>query len=74
VEARKLVDESKLCEPKTEPGINTLFHETAYYWAMHLLYGKDNPNNYWFHNPDLWPPPQDYYVWLKEWIKNNEGH
>lgn len=73
-EARRLVDESKLCEPKKEPGINMLFHELDYYWAMHLLYGRDDPENYWFHNPDLWPPPEDYYEWLEERFKNDPGH
>lgn len=65
-EAKRLVDESKLCEPRTKEGVNTLFHETYYFWAMHLLHGRGDPDHYWFHNPDLWPPPEDYYEWLKE--------
>jgi hypothetical protein len=70
-EAQRLVDESGICEPQKEPGINMLFHETAYYWAMHLLYGREDPGSYWFHDPNLWPPPDDYYEWLKEQFKND---
>jgi hypothetical protein len=71
VEARKLVDESQICDEEEGPG-EMLFHETSYYWAMHLLDGRADPKNYWFHNPDLWPPPADYYDWLKEWTADNE--
>lgn len=31
------------------------FHEVPYYWAMDLLYGKENPR--WYLDPELWPPP-----------------
>lgn len=70
-DARRLVDEARLCEAETEVARNMLLHETAYYWAMALLYGGGDPEDFWFHNPDLWPPPEDYYVWLKEWFESN---
>jgi hypothetical protein len=72
-EARRLVDESKLCQPQTEMDRKMLFHELHYYWAMHLLYGRDDPDNYWFRNSDLWPPPDDYYEWLKARSKSKAG-
>ncbi len=65
-EARKRVDESRLCDKEKGPG-EMLFHETSYFWAMELLYGRKDPNNYWFHKPDLWPPPADYYDWMHDW-------
>lgn len=43
-----------------------ILHEEPYFWAMELLYGRADPQNYWFHNPDLWPPPPDYRRWMKE--------
>jgi hypothetical protein len=43
--------------------VDMLFHETGYFWAMHLLYGRSDPNNHWWNKPGLWPPPQDYIEW-----------
>jgi hypothetical protein len=53
-EANNMVQYSEILDNVGE----LLFHEYPYYWAMHLLYGK--LNNYWFHNSQLWPPPDDY--------------
>ncbi len=42
---------------------SVVFHETPYFWAMHLIYGSEKPR--WFDDPKLWPPPQDYIDLLK---------
>jgi hypothetical protein len=55
-----LVDESKLCEAETEAARIVVLHETDYFWAMELLHGRGDPEHYWFNNPDLWPPPENY--------------
>ena len=44
---------------ETEAARAALVHETGYYWAMSMIYARDDPQ--WFQNPDLWPPPDDYY-------------
>jgi hypothetical protein len=67
-EARRLVDDSKICEVKNDVDRLTLFHEVAYYWAMWLLHGKDNKD--WYLDPTLWPPPEEYYRWGAEWFRN----
>ena len=61
LEAKLKIDKSKVFEISTEVGRANLFHEEPYFWAMEILYGRNDPDNYWFKNPDLWPPPDDYY-------------
>ncbi len=59
IEAQQIIAESKLFSRlNTEGRRNLLFHETPYYWAMHLLYGEKDPQ--WFQDPKLWPPPAEY--------------
>ena len=56
VEAEKLLSQSGLLDDVVDDDV--LFHETPYYWAMQLFHRKSNPR--WFHDPNLWPPPDDY--------------
>lgn len=58
-EARRRLDESKLMEFDDDAGREMFLHESPYYWGMALLHGKSNPH--WYHDPALWPPPEDYY-------------
>lgn len=58
-QARYLVNHSGLFDIKSEWDRINLLHELPYYWAMDLLHAADNPE--WYHDPALWPPPQDNY-------------
>lgn len=58
-EAWQLLNESKICEVRSEMDRDMLFHELAYYWAMMLLYAERNPK--WYLDSALWPPPEEYY-------------
>ena len=59
-EAQHRLEESGLFDNiRMEAGRAALVHETGYYWAMSILYAKNDPQ--WFQNPELWPPPNDYY-------------
>ena len=60
--AREYLAASNVCECKDELGRDLLFHETPYYWAMHILHASKNP--LWYQDPGLWPPPADY---LNRW-------
>ena len=55
-DAQTLLEKSRLLKNIDENSI--VFHEYPYYWAMHLLYAKSDPQ--WYLNPKLWPPPSDY--------------
>ncbi len=61
VEAGALLERSKLLDGVTEE--SAIFHELPYFWAMHLLYAETKPD--WYHDPNLWPPPQDYIDMVK---------
>jgi hypothetical protein len=41
-----------------DSNIGILDHETPYYWAMHILFSKENPD--WYQDRNLWPPPKKY--------------
>lgn len=41
---------------RSDDDVGILDHEIPYYWAMHILFAKDNPN--WYEDPKLWPPPK----------------
>ncbi len=63
-QARHLIDESSLFRHvETDVEKSTLFHESPYFWAMHLVHSKQNPE--WYQDPTLWPPPEDYIVYMK---------
>lgn len=66
VDARRMVDDSRICEVKNEMDWITLSHELSYYWAMWLLHGKNNVK--WYLDSALWPPPDEYYEWAREWL------
>lgn len=60
--AYQKLEQSGLCSQENTADAMSralLFHEIPYYWAMHLIYGNDDPQ--WFNNPalGLWPPPED---------------
>lgn len=40
------------------------YHEEIYFWAMEVKYGREDPSQFWFHNENLWPPPDDYRQWI----------
>jgi len=65
-EAVRKVDASGLFHADTEAERLLILHEEPYFWAMELVYGRSDPQTYWFHNPHLWPPPPDYEHWMKE--------
>lgn len=67
-DARRLLQESRICEVETEADRKWLFHEFAYYWAMLLLHAKENPK--WHRDPKLWPPPEGYHEWVADWFRN----
>ena len=63
ISARKIIENSTLSNLGENHEDNLLFHESPYYWAMFLL--NDNLDHYWYKNPLLWPPPDDYQeTWL----------
>jgi hypothetical protein len=66
-EAQWRLDKSRLCatnETEREGYRSMLFHDPPYFWAMHILHSKQNPQ--WFNDPGLhlWPPPED---WVQEY-------
>jgi len=63
--ARNILENSTLFNLGENYEDDLLFHESPYYWAMFLLY--DNVDHYWYKNPLLWPPPDDY---LETWRTN----
>jgi len=41
-------------------------HEEPYFYAMNMAHGKHGDNNpNWESDASLWPPPRDYFDWLK---------
>jgi hypothetical protein len=57
-EAVELLKSSNLFNSElSEMGLNLIFHEPPYYWAMTLI-NLDNPD--WIYDKKLWPPPEGY--------------
>ncbi|TDH23957.1 hypothetical protein EXU57_15805 [Segetibacter sp. 3557_3] len=53
--------------PKDEHDVAYLTHEYEYHWAMIILHGE----NYWTSQPNLYPPPQAYFQWVKNYMHAN---
>lgn len=64
-DAQLLLSKSNIYKSDTDDDFELISHETPYYWAMWLLYAKENPD--WHKNPKLWPPPKDY---LDKWYSS----
>jgi hypothetical protein len=49
---------------RDESALDIVLHEEPYFWAMELAHGRSDPNNYWFHDSRLWPPPPEIDAWV----------
>ncbi len=60
-EARERVDAGNLFKLNNETTLTIIFHEEPYFWAMMMLYARNDP--LWYKDPELWPPPAEYFEW-----------
>lgn len=58
IEAKSLLEQSKLFDGVGEDDDSIIYHEYPYFWAMNLMYRETNPT--WWSDPKLWPPPDEY--------------
>lgn len=57
--AGQRVETDELFNVKNETELMLIFHEYPYYWAMMMLHAQSD--SLWYQNPQLWPPPDDYF-------------
>jgi hypothetical protein len=62
-DAQRLLAGSRILEPWTSPHRENILHELPYYWAMHLIHAKRNPE--WYLDEKLWPTPESYLDHLR---------